>query len=114
MVRFDEYNLPHALTLTVQESRVIVDHLIPSANIGYRGDETVGGRIITMGGEIRDDDYPLRVEELRRRADDVARSLDLEDGSAVINAKLGTIEITWTVERGLTQPSYQATFFEMS
>jgi hypothetical protein len=38
----------------------------------------------------------------------------LEDGSAVINAKLGTIEITWTVDRGLTQPSYQATFFETS
>jgi hypothetical protein len=112
MVRFDEYILPHALTRTVQESRVIVDRLIPSANIGYRGDETMGGRIITIGGEIRDADYALRIEELRRRADDVARSLDLEDGSAVINAKLGTIEITWTVDRGLTRPSYQATFFE--
>ena len=51
-------------------------------------------------------------EELRRRADDVARSLDLEDGSAVIKAKLGTIEITWTVDRGLTKPSYHATFYE--
>jgi hypothetical protein len=114
MVRFGGYALQHALIAGIQESRVIVDHLIPSANIGYRGDETMGGRIITIGGEIRDADYALRIEELRRRADDVARSLDLEDGSAVINAKLGTIEITWTVDRGLTQPSYQATFFETS
>jgi len=114
MVRFGDWELQHALVLGIQESRVIVDHLIPSANVGYRGDETTGGRIITVAGEIRDADYPLRLEELRRRADDVARSLDLDDGSAVINAKLGTIEMTWKVERGLTQPSYQATFFETS
>ena len=112
LVRFGEYALQHALVLGVQESRVIMDHFIPSANLGYRGDETMGGRTITIGGEIRDVDYALRVEELRRRADDVARSLDLEDGSAVINAKLGTIEITWTVDRGLTKPSYHATFYE--
>ena len=59
-------------------------------------------------------DYPLRIEELRRRADDVARPLDLQDGSTLINAKLGTIETTWTVQRGLTKPSYQATFYETS
>ena len=114
MVRFGEYELQHALVLGIQESRLIVDHLIPSANVGYRGDETMGGRIITVAGEIRDGDYPLRLEELRRRADDIARSLNLEDGTAMINAKLGTIEMTWTVERGLTRPSYHATFYETS
>ena len=59
-------------------------------------------------------DYPLRIEELRRRADDVARPLDLQDGSTLINAKLGTIETTWTVQRGLNKPSYKATFYETS
>jgi len=88
--------------------------LIPSANIGYRGDETIGGRVITVDGEIRDDDYAPRLEELRRRADDIARSLDLEDGSDAVNAKLGTIETAWTVERGLTRPSYQVAFYETS
>ena len=50
------------------------------------------GRIITLTGQIRDVDYVLRLEELRVRADDVARALDLEDGSAAINAKLGSTE----------------------
>lgn len=114
MVKFAGYTLQHALVLGIQESRVLVDHLIPSANLGYRGDETMGGRIITIGGEIRDADYALRIEELRRRADDVVRSLDLEDGGAVINAKLGTIEILWMVEEGLERPAYQVTFHETS
>jgi hypothetical protein len=114
MVRFGEYILPHALVLGVQDSRVLVDHLIPSAKIGYRGDETMGGRILTISGEIRDPDYVLALEALRVRADDVARALDLQDGSPLINAKMGTVEATWTVERGLTRPSYQVTFYETS
>jgi hypothetical protein len=114
LVRFGEYILPHALVLGIQDSRVLVDHLIPSANLGYRGDETMGGRILTITGEIRDPDYVLALEALRVRADDIARALDLQDGSALINAKLGTIEMTWMVERGLTRPSYQATFYETS
>ena len=89
--------------------------MISSANIGHRGDQTAGGRIITVLGEIRDDpDYPLRLEEMRVRADDTARSLDLMDGSEEINAKLGTVEATWTVERGIDCVSYHATFYETS
>jgi hypothetical protein len=83
--------------------------------VGYRGDETAGGRTIRVSGEIRDDvDYVLRIEELRVRQDDVARALDLEDGSAAINAKLGSVEATWTVEDGVDRPSYSVTFYETS
>ena len=59
--------------MTVQDSRVIEDGLIPSAIVGHRADETAGGRIITVVGEIRDDpDYVLRLEKMRLGADDVA------------------------------------------
>jgi hypothetical protein len=44
-------------------------------------------------------------EELRVRADDTARSLDLEDESATINVKLGSGEAVWIVEDGLERPS---------
>jgi hypothetical protein len=115
MVVFGEYRLPHALQATVQDSRIIHDRLIPSASVGHRTDETAGGRIIMVSGEIRDDpDYVLRLEEMRVKADDTARTLDLEDGSAAINAKLGTIVASWTVEDGLERPTYAATFYETS
>ena len=31
-----------------------------------------------------------------------------------INAKLGPVEATWTVEEGVERPTYSATFFETS
>ena len=92
-----------------------MDRLIPGAKIGHRRDQTAGGRVINVVGEIRDDpDYVLRVEELRVRQDDVARELDLEDGSTAIDAKLGSIEAVWTVEDGVERPGYSATFYETS
>ena len=94
---------------------MINDRLIPGATVGYRKDQTAGGRILTVAGEIRGDpDYVLRLEELRVRQDDVARSLDLEDSSTVINAKIGRVEAIWTVEDGVGRPSYSATFYETS
>jgi hypothetical protein len=99
----------------VQDSRVIHDRLIPNASVGYRGDETAGGRTISVAGGVRNDpDYVLRLEELRIRQDNVARALDLEDGSSVINAKLGSVEATWTVEDGVDRPNYSVTFYETS
>ena len=92
-----------------------MDRLIPGAKIGHRRDQTAGGRVINVAGEIRDDpDYVLRLEELRVRQDDVIRSLDLEDGSTAIDAKLGSIEAVWTVEDGVERPGYSATFYETS
>lgn len=115
MVTFSGYRLPHALQATVQDSRIIHDRLIPSASLGHRTDETAGGRVITVVGEIRDDpDYVLRLEELRVRADDEARALDLEDGSAMINAKLGTIRASWKAETGVDRVAYQLDFYETS
>jgi hypothetical protein len=116
MVTFGGYPLRHVGSIGTQESRVIHDRLIPSAKRrSYRSDETAGGRIISISGEIRDDvDYVLRLEELRVRADDVARSLDLEDGSPTVNAKLGTVEAQWYVQSGLDRVSYSATFYETS
>ena len=35
------------------------------------------------------------LEEMRVRQDDVAKALDLEDGSSTINAKMGTVEASW-------------------
>ena len=115
MVSFGSYEFPHVLNVQIQDSRIIQDRLIPSAKIGYRADETAGGRTITVAGQIRDDaDYVLRIEEMRVRADNVARALDLEDGSATINAKLGPVVATWTVEEGVDRPFYELTFFETS
>jgi len=114
LVRFGDYPLRHVLGVQVQESRVIHDRFIPSATVGYRADETVGGRILLVTGEIRDVDYMLRIEDLRRRADDVARNLDLEDDSATINAKLGSVEASWNVADGLEYVAYRATFHETS
>jgi len=115
LVTFGSYPLAHVSDVAIQESRIIMDRLIPGAKIGHRRDQTAGGRTITVTGQIRDDaDYVLRLEELRIRADDVARALDLEDGSETINAKLGPVEAVWTVEDGVERPSYSATFYETS
>jgi len=94
---------------------VINERLIPGGRVGHRSDQTAGGRIVTVAGEIRiDPDYVLRLEELRVRQDDVSRALDLEDGSASINAKLGTVEAIWDVERGVDRVAFQAAFYETS
>jgi hypothetical protein len=116
MVTFGGYPLQHVSEIQTVGSRVIHDRLVPSSrSFSCRSDETAGGRIITVSGQIRGDpDHVLRLEELRVRADDVARSLDLEDGSATITAKLGPVEATWTVEEGVERPTYSATFFETS
>jgi hypothetical protein len=53
-----------------------------------------------------------KLEELRVRQDDVGRDLDLEGGSTVIKAKLGTLEAIWTAEDELERVGYQATFYE--
>jgi len=108
--------LPHVSAIQTVGSRIIHDRLVPSSKtFGSRSDETSGGRIITVSGQIRDDpDYALRLEELRVRQDDVSRVLDLEDGSASINAKLGNVEATWDVERGVDRLAFQAAFYETS
>ena len=91
------------------------ERLIPGGRVGHRTDQTAGGRIVTVTGQIRNDpDYVLRLEELRVRQDDVARVLDLEDGFASINAKLGAVEATWDVERGVDRVAFQAAFYETS
>ena len=116
MVTFGAYPLQHVSEIQTVGSRVIHDRLVPSANaFSYRSDETDEGRVITVSGQIRDDpDYVLRLEEIRVRADDTARPLDLEDGSSAINAKLGSVEAVWAVEEGVERPSYSATFYETS
>lgn len=115
MVAFGSYGLQHVTDVRVQETRVINDRLILSGTVGYRADQTAGGRIITVQGQIRDDpDYVLRLKELGVRADDVARPLDLEDDSSPISAKLGTVQAVWTVEDGVDAPTYSATFYETS
>jgi len=114
-VTFGSYPLQHVSNVRVQETRVINERLIPGGTVGHRSDQTAGGRIVTVAGQIRNDpDYVLRLEELRVRQDDVSRALDLEDGSASINAKLGSVEAVWTVEEGVERPSYSATFYETS
>jgi hypothetical protein len=115
MVKFGSYTLPHAYQANEQNTRLIVERLTPSASVPYRADDTAGGRVLTIIGEIRDDpDYMLRLEEIAALADDVARALDLEDGSATINAKLGNVTATWTADAGLERPAYQAEFWETS
>lgn len=116
MVMFGSYPLQHVSGIQTVGSRIIHDRLVPSSKtFGSRSDETDGGRTIAVQGEIRGDpDYVLRVEEMRIRADDKARMLDLEDGSAIINAKLGTVEAQWYVQKGLDTVSYSTTFYETS
>ena len=116
MVTFGGYRLQHVSAIQTVGSRIVHDRLVPSAkSFSYHSDETSGGRVVTVSGQIRGDpDHVLRLEELRVRADDTARILDLGDGSAAINAKLGTVDAVWTVEDGVDQPAYSATFYETS
>jgi hypothetical protein len=115
MVSFGSYGLKHVTDVRVQETRVINDRFVPGGTVGYRADQTAGCRIITVQGQIRDDpDYVLRLKELSVRQDDVARPLDLEDGSSPIIAKLGTVQAVWTVDEGVDAPTYSATFYETS
>ena len=115
MVTFGSYPLRHVSSAKIRSTREINELFIPGAIVGHRSDQTDGGRVITVTGQIRADaDYVLRLEELRVRADDTARSLDLEDGSSAFNAKLGSVEMVWTVEEGVERPSYSTTFYETS
>ena len=116
MVTFGGYTLQHVSAIQTVGSRILHDRLVPSAkSFGYRSDETAGGRVVTVSGQIRNDpDHVLRLEEIRARADDTARPLDLEDGCSTMNAKLGSVEAVWTVEEGVDRPSYSVTFYETS
>jgi len=115
MVTFDGYQFPHVLSVATESQRMIIDRSIPGASVGHRRDQASGGRIIRISGEIRRDaNHALRIEEMRRRADDTARNLNLEDGSDPINAKLGTIVISWNVDDGTDSPCYSVTFYETS
>lgn len=40
--------------------------------------------------------------------------MNLKDGSAIINAKLGTFEAVWAAEGGLERVGYEVTFYETS
>jgi hypothetical protein len=112
MVMFDSYRLQNPQSVSIQDSEVLNERGIPGGSIPYRADQTRGGRVIIVSGEIRDVYYALRVEELRVRINDESGSLDLEDGSDAVTAKLGAIEVDWNVEDGLDRPTYAATFYE--
>lgn len=114
MVTFDSYRLPHVLDISVQDSEILNERGIPGGPLPYRSDQTSGGRVIVISGEIRDASYALRIEELRVRINDLAGSLNLEDGSDVVTAKLCGVDVSWTVEEGVGRPTYSATFFETS
>jgi hypothetical protein len=116
VVTFGGYRLQHVSAIQTVGSRIIHDRLVPSAkSFSYRSDETAGGHVVTVSGQIRDDpDYALRLEEIRVRADDTARPLDLEDGSSTINVKLGNVEAVWTAEEGLERVGFEVTFYETS
>lgn len=112
---FGSCRLPNMSEVSIQDSRIIQKRVIPKATVRHRSGEPAGGRVIQVTGEIRNDpDYVLRIEELRVRADDIARDLDLEKGSATINAKLRTVEVTWTAERGADRAAYRAVLHETS
>jgi len=113
MVRFGGYKLQHVSDVKLSNARVIQERVIPTAQFGHRRDETADGQSIALTGEIRGDpDYVLRLEELRRRADNIPRELDLEDGSGPIIAKLGSITMIWDVERGVDRVIYTLNFYE--
>ena len=114
MVTFDSYHLQRVQSISVQDSEVLNERGIPGGSIPYRSDQTLGGRVIVVSGEIRDALYALRIEELRVRINDESGSLDLEDGSDAVTAKLGALEVDWNVEDGLYRPTYAATFYETS
>ena len=94
MVTFAGLQIPHVQRVKDVQARVSHQRVIPHSSVGYVVDETSAGQTITVSGIIEEDtisDAALALEKFRVRADDIARDLDLEDGSALISCKLGTI-----------------------
>lgn len=112
MVTFDGYPLQNVLGVSTQDSEVITEQAIPWGSLPYRSARMPAGKVITVSGKIRSALYALLIEGLRVRINDVAGFLNLEDGTGVINAKLGGLDVTWAVEDGLERPTYAATFYE--
>ena len=113
MVIIGGYVLLSVQTITTEDSRVTTDRPLYRGKKSHRSDQTAGGRIFRVQGIIKDDEnYMHRIGELRVRADNVPRVLDLEDGIIVENAKFGTLSFEWTVENGLDYFTYSAEFHE--
>jgi hypothetical protein len=92
MVRFGNYVLPNAQVSQIDQSRVQIERVVPSRNVGYHSDQTTKARTITFNGEIRTatiTEAYFWIELLRRLADDTARLFDMEDGTTpTFNVKL--------------------------
>jgi hypothetical protein len=92
MVVFGTCKLPHALEAQIEKSRVEIERSVPYSGVAYRTDQTTRGRSVKVASEIRATtigEAALKIELLRRLADDTTRLLDLEDGETpAFNAKL--------------------------
>jgi hypothetical protein len=121
MTRFGTYKLPTVLQAEIQASRVEIERNVPYRAVAYRSDQTTHGRTLTLSGEIRYttiSETALRIELLRRLADDTTRVLDLEDGTTpAFNAIM--ISPSYTVGAGDWFPGkyhvpYSVSFLEVA
>lgn len=121
MTRFGTYKLPTVLQAEIQTSRIEIERNVPYRTVAYRSDQTTHGRTFTLSGEIRCttiSEAALRIEFLRRLADDTTRVLDLEDGTTpAFNAIMISPSYTLGVENwfgGKYHVPYQLTFLEVA
>lgn len=99
MVRFGNYELPHALVNQMQTSHIEIERNVPYRDVAYRADQTTKGRTIALSGEIRVasiSEAAFWIELLRRLADDRERLFDREDGTTEsFNTKLVSPSFTF-------------------
>lgn len=106
--------LPNVLTIQIQTTREEIERAVPYRNIAYRVDHATLGRTLRISGEIREvslSNLYMRIEQLRRLNDGVARSLDLEDGTtSTFDAKLVDPEYTLGVSDHWFEGKYHAPY----
>ena len=114
--------LPNVLTIQIQTTRETIERVVLYRNISYRVDRAPLGRAVKVTGEIRESSIEnghMRVTQLRRLNDGVARTLDLEDDETpTFNAKLTDPEYELAVgdwfNTGRCYVPYSMTFLEVA
>jgi hypothetical protein len=112
LVTFGGVALPHVLSIQTTSAHEEIERIVPGRAIPYRADRAELGRTLRLGGELRTtslDTLRSLIDQIRSLADGIARSLDLEDGSAAFNALLADPEYELAVGEIILDAIYSAT-----
>jgi hypothetical protein len=111
MVTFNSFTFPAVQTAQITNAHEEIERAVPMRTVAYRVDRAELGRTVRLDGEIRVtslDTLRETIDEIRGLADGSARSLDLEDGTAIFNALLADPEYSLDADKILLSTIFSA------